>query len=233
MRSGRSSITASAPPSRRSFGDIFFPTALKNGMLPIIQPAAMVAKTARAIWQNPGRQITIDLESQNRRVRRTAPSILRRRSILQALPAQRHRRARIHAVPIDRSSRFRARPHNVMQAPTGSIAPCFIQENKVKIAVLPGDGIGIEVTAQAVKVLTPWSHRRRRRAHRGADRLAGATKRGDPLPPATLDRAQAPTRSCSARPAFRRGSLATDAAGRRACCGCARSSGCSRIIAPA
>ena len=47
-----------------SFGDIFFNNSLKNGMLPIIQPAAVVAKLLEDLQKSPGAQITIDLEHQ-------------------------------------------------------------------------------------------------------------------------------------------------------------------------
>ena len=61
---------------------------------------------------------------------------------------------------------------------------------RMKIAVLPGDGIGKEVTAEAVKVL---------RAALGSEALelteapvggAGVEAAGDPLPPRTLEIAQ-------------------------------------------
>ncbi len=61
----------------------------------------------------------------------------------------------------------------------------------MKILVLPGDGIGKEVTAQAVKVL-----KRRRRQQRALELTeapiggAGVDAAGDPLPPATLDLAR-------------------------------------------
>ena len=71
----------------------------------------------------------------------------------------------------------------------------------MKIAVLPGDGIGPEVTAQAVKVL------QRRRGQASPLELTeapigrrGVDAAGDPLPAATLRRSRArPTPSCSAR----------------------------------
>jgi 3-isopropylmalate/(R)-2-methylmalate dehydratase small subunit len=47
-----------------SFGDIFFNNSLKNGMLPIVQPVAVVAGLLDQLAQNPGAQITIDLAAQ-------------------------------------------------------------------------------------------------------------------------------------------------------------------------
>ena len=73
----------------------------------------------------------------------------------------------------------------------------------MRIAILAGDGIGPEVTAQAVKVLRalsanngPQSRWRRRRS------ATPATSAGDPLPPARAGAgARRPTPSCSAPPA--------------------------------
>ena len=47
-----------------SFGDIFFNNALKNGMLPIVQPVAVVASLLEQLAAKPGATITIDLERQ-------------------------------------------------------------------------------------------------------------------------------------------------------------------------
>jgi 3-isopropylmalate/(R)-2-methylmalate dehydratase small subunit len=47
-----------------SFGDIFFSNALKNGLLPIILPAATVSGLLVAIESAPGSRIRIDLEAQ-------------------------------------------------------------------------------------------------------------------------------------------------------------------------
>ena len=47
-----------------SFGDIFFNNSLKNGLLPIVLPAPVVAKLLEELQQKPGAQLTIDLEAQ-------------------------------------------------------------------------------------------------------------------------------------------------------------------------
>ncbi|MDO8874525.1 MAG: 3-isopropylmalate dehydratase small subunit [Pseudolabrys sp.] len=47
-----------------SFGDIFFSNALKNGLLPIVLPAATVAALQDAIVARPGSQMKVDLEAQ-------------------------------------------------------------------------------------------------------------------------------------------------------------------------
>jgi 3-isopropylmalate dehydrogenase len=56
------------------------------------------------------------------------------------------------------------------------------------IAVLPGDGIGVEVTEQAVRVLEQVATRYHHRFDFGSGLLGGAAidALGDPLPPATL-----------------------------------------------
>jgi 3-isopropylmalate dehydrogenase len=58
----------------------------------------------------------------------------------------------------------------------------------LKIAVLPGDGIGIEVTAQAVKVLRKLAPDAV--LEEAPIGLAGVNAADDPLPPATLDLAK-------------------------------------------
>ncbi|MEI8189144.1 MAG: 3-isopropylmalate dehydratase small subunit [candidate division NC10 bacterium] len=47
-----------------SFGDIFSSNALKNGLLPIVLPAGVVARILEALQAAPGGRIGVDLESQ-------------------------------------------------------------------------------------------------------------------------------------------------------------------------
>jgi 3-isopropylmalate/(R)-2-methylmalate dehydratase small subunit len=47
-----------------SFGDIFHSNALKNGLLPVVQPAEAVASLLQAIVAEPGSRIRVDLEAQ-------------------------------------------------------------------------------------------------------------------------------------------------------------------------
>ena len=104
----------------------------------------------------------------------------------------------------------------------------------MKIAVLPGDGIGKEVTAEAVKVL---------RAAVGAEALelteapvggAGVEAAGDPLPPRHWRLRSAPMPSCSARPACLATRPSPTRCGRaRACCGCAKHLGLFANFRPA
>jgi 3-isopropylmalate/(R)-2-methylmalate dehydratase small subunit len=47
-----------------SFGDIFYASALKNGLLPIVLLPSVVAKTIGMLQSSPGARIRIDLEAQ-------------------------------------------------------------------------------------------------------------------------------------------------------------------------
>jgi len=53
-----------------SFGDIFFNNCFKNGLLPIVLPAAQVAALQAELAQQPGAHLTVDLDRQEL----TAPS---------------------------------------------------------------------------------------------------------------------------------------------------------------
>jgi 3-isopropylmalate/(R)-2-methylmalate dehydratase small subunit len=47
-----------------SFGDIFFSNALKNGLLPIVLPEAVVSALLAAVQASPGSRIKVDLAAQ-------------------------------------------------------------------------------------------------------------------------------------------------------------------------
>ena len=47
-----------------SFGDIFYNNALKNGLLPIVLPAARCAELRAALARNPGARLVVDLAAQ-------------------------------------------------------------------------------------------------------------------------------------------------------------------------
>ena len=47
-----------------SFGDIFFTNALKNGLLPIVLPAAAVARMLGELQMAPGSRVGVDLDGQ-------------------------------------------------------------------------------------------------------------------------------------------------------------------------
>ena len=50
-----------------SFGDIFFSNALKNGLLPIVQPVAVIAVLLESVLAKPGATISVDLDRQQLR----------------------------------------------------------------------------------------------------------------------------------------------------------------------
>src|SRR3989442_2417051 len=45
-------------------GDIFHQTCFKNGLLPVILPAATAASLRRQLHEAPGAKVTVDLEAQ-------------------------------------------------------------------------------------------------------------------------------------------------------------------------
>jgi 3-isopropylmalate/(R)-2-methylmalate dehydratase small subunit len=47
-----------------SLGDIFHQNCFKNGLLPVILPADVVAQLRRQLHDRPGATLTVDLESQ-------------------------------------------------------------------------------------------------------------------------------------------------------------------------
>lgn len=48
-----------------SFGDIFFSNSLKNGLLPIVLPADVIARLLAHLEQHPGSTVRIDLPAQS------------------------------------------------------------------------------------------------------------------------------------------------------------------------
>jgi len=47
-----------------SFGDIFLSNALKNGLLPVVLPAAVVGEALSALFATPGSKVAVDLDAQ-------------------------------------------------------------------------------------------------------------------------------------------------------------------------
>ena len=48
-----------------SFGDIFYNNSFNNGVLPVVLPADIIDGLHRLLGENPGTQLTVDLEAQN------------------------------------------------------------------------------------------------------------------------------------------------------------------------
>jgi hypothetical protein len=184
-----------------SFGDIFYNNGLKNGLLPVVLPADVVNDLMVQLEARPGATVAIDLPAQTV----TAPD--GGVHAFEIDPFAKHclleggGRARLHPGPRGRDRGFRA--------------PLRPGEHAVRIAVLPRDGIGPEVTAQAVKVLRAVSANGAQfemvEAPIGDAAFHAA---GDPLPPATLEAARradailfgaAGTYECDLRPPESRG----------------------------
>ena len=92
---------------------------------------------------------------------------------------------------------------------------------EARITVLPGDGVGPEVTAEAVACLATIAEQFGHAFEFQEALIGGAAvdATGDPLPEATLDLCLPATRSCSAPWAVRPGiAIPGTSARNRACC---------------
>ena len=120
-----------------SFGDIFRTNAGKNGMLAIVLPPDEVERLMESVDLDSGSEMTVDLERRRRRARRPRGA---------------------------RSSSTRRLRHRILHG-LDEIALTLQHEDEIaayesgarhrvtRVAVLPGDGIGPEVTAEAIRVL--------------------------------------------------------------------------------
>ncbi len=135
-----------------SFGDIFYSNCLKNGLLPITLASRHRSRDPRS--STAAIAVRRPLLA-NRHHSGRHPLRLRYQPLRQAMPAQRRRRTRLHShlAPSNRGVRKGA-------------------SRIMKIAILPGDGIGPEVTVQGVKALKAALGSRRHPLHsaRSSDR---------------------------------------------------------------
>jgi 3-isopropylmalate dehydrogenase len=150
-----------------SFADIFFNNCTKNGLVPVVLPELVIDRLFHEVAAHPGYRLTVDLpQGQDRGVREGAAD--------QAAVARQDELTH----PL-RSGAGRGGVND--RRPRGN--------RHMKIAVLPGDGIGKEIVAEAVKVLQALGERCELEF---AD--VGGTAyeaHGHPLPEATLRLAQA------------------------------------------
>ena len=148
--------------------DIFRSNSLKNGLLPVVVDEA----THAWLVEHPGAEVEIDLPATAaapaRRSRRHLPG----RGVRALLPDERRRRARLPAAAGRRHRRLRE-----------------ARSMKARIAVLGGDGIGPEVTAEAVRVLQAVAARHGHEFEFVEALVGGAAidASGSPLPPRTID----------------------------------------------
>ena len=134
-----------------SFADIFFNNCFKNGLLPIQLPESQVAKLFDEVLAFPGYRLTVDLPRQVVVKPDGDGTAVRGAAVPQVLPRQRLRRYRPDAAPRRQDQGLRGRapgPHALAGA-----NPAGLKETGMKIAILPGDGIGTEIVDQAVRVL--------------------------------------------------------------------------------
>ena len=148
-----------------SFGDIFRTNAGKNGLLAIVLPPDEVDRLMESVDLDTGSELTVDLE---RRVV-VGPDgrevSIRVRRGHEAPPAERSRRHRADAPARGRDRGIRDRTRD-----------------RVTVAVLPGDGIGPEVAAEAIRVLDALGIEHAEHSFGGGAILSAGT----PLPDETL-----------------------------------------------
>ena len=166
-----------------SFADIFFNNCYKNGLLPVVLPESSVRRLIDEIKGFVGYELTIDLESQT--VRAAAGEAM-------GFDITPHRKYCLLngfddiGLTLRQSDKIRA-----FEAARRARHPLLFQhpDSLMKIAVLPGDGIGTEITVQAVRVLKALGiSMELEEAPVGG---AAYDKLGDPLPESTLNLAKA------------------------------------------
>jgi 3-isopropylmalate dehydrogenase len=127
-----------------SFADIFFNNSFKNGLLPIVLPEATIAHLFDECLAFPGYQLTVDLERQVV-VRPQGEEIpfevqaFRRYCLMNGLDDI--------GLTLKHEDKIRSFGRQALAGPHHD------RKQPMKIAVLPGDGIGTEIVAEAVKVL--------------------------------------------------------------------------------
>jgi 3-isopropylmalate dehydratase small subunit len=130
-----------------TFADIFFNNCFKNGLLPIRLPQPNSNSSSCSV---PARRATVCASTSMRRPSsaRWARDPLRRRSFPQGMSAQRLRRHRPDLAPCRKDQRLRS-----PQSHRATLAFRLNILERLKVCVIPGDGIGIEITAEALRVL--------------------------------------------------------------------------------
>jgi len=137
-----------------SFAEIFNGNCLKNGLLPVVLPEAVVDGMFAELEANPGYNVTVDLVEQTVTAA-TGESIrfevdaFRRQCLLNGWDDI--------ALTLRHADRIRAfEEQRMSQMPWLAAVTCAGPGRAMKparIAILPGDGIGPEVVAEAVRVL--------------------------------------------------------------------------------
>ena len=176
-----------------SFADIFFGNCCQNGLLPVTLAEAEVGVLARRAESPEGYDLTVDLRERSRARRPGLRGELRgsidyrREMLLKGLDE-------IGRTLLQRSADRRLR------ASARGADGARVRVRRYTIAVLPGDGIGPEVTAEAVRVLRGGGRPLRLRAR--DDRVRGGRGRrrgGRRLAPAGDSGGRDPSRRGAAR----------------------------------
>jgi 3-isopropylmalate/(R)-2-methylmalate dehydratase large subunit len=133
-----------------SYADIFFNNCFKNGLLPIVLPERRWRSCSTRWPRSPATADGRPAAAGGGQARRQRTA-LRRAALPQVLPGQRLRRHRPDAAPRRQDPRLRSRAAG--EDALAEHPQHGLKEPNMKIAILPGDGIGTEIMAEAVKVL--------------------------------------------------------------------------------
>lgn len=170
------------------FGDIFFTNALKNGLLPIVLSEEIVEDLLDAAISSPGARVVIDLEDltlsgPDGEAHQFNIDPRSRHCLLQGIDEIDYTLTQLDLIAAfeqrhSKESVYPMRPAKLSTSGTPTL----------KIAILPGDGIGREVTEQAVKALRAViGSSMRMELTEAPIGAAGIDAAGDPLPAATLE----------------------------------------------
>jgi hypothetical protein len=170
-----------------SFADIFFNNCFKNGLLPIVLPESQVARLFDEVAAFPGYQLTVDLPRQ---------VVVKPDGSELPFDMQPFRKYCLVngfddiGLTLRHADKIRAfEAERLANKPWLGPNPNLAERTTMKIAILPGDGIGTEIVAEAVKVLNVLDLK-----FETETALVGGAAyeaHGHPLPEATLNLAKA------------------------------------------
>ena len=190
-----------------SYADIFYNNCFKNGLLPIVLSETQVDRIFHDVAAFPGFRLVVDLAAQTvsypdgSQVFAFEVDAFRKHCLLNGLDEIGLTLQHVDEIKAFETKRRLEQPwlftltnQDSKRRDRGRMMPrsVFYRKKNMKIAVLPGDGIGPEIVKQAVKVLTALSRDglkiEMEQAPIGG---AGYDAAQDPLPQATLALAKA------------------------------------------
>ena len=142
-----------------SYADIFFNNSFKNGLLPIVLREAQVAQLFDETLAFPGYSLTIDLERQvvvkpDGAELAFEVQAFRKYCLLNGLDDIGLTLRQKDKIKAFEAERLATKPWLAHQPASADAHRLFPKTTSyMKIAVLPGDGIGTEIVAEAVRVL--------------------------------------------------------------------------------